>query len=99
MLSAKQRSRLSSMAQASSCLASVGRAGASEAFSAKLDELLSRHELVKVRLAGDDAETRAALVGGLAERAGCEVVRIVGKIAILYRANPDRGELRIDIGE
>jgi RNA-binding protein len=99
MLSARQRTRLSAIAQGRSCLASVGRAGASEAFVSKLGELLGRHELVKIKLAGDDSDSRAALAGDLAERTGCEVVRIVGKVAILYKANPGLGELRIDIGE
>jgi|WetSurMetagenome_2_1015567.scaffolds.fasta_scaffold341814_2 RNA-binding protein len=99
MLSARQRGRLAATAQGSSCLAAVGRAGATAAFVSRLDELLRRHELVKLRLAGDDAESRAALAGDLAARTGSEVVRIVGKVAILYRANPALGELGIDLGE
>jgi RNA-binding protein len=99
MLSSRQRSRLAAMAQGRSCLAAVGKAGATEAFASRLDELLRRHELVKLRLAGDDAQSRAALAADLAERTGSEVARIVGKVAILFRANPDLGELRIDIGE
>jgi RNA-binding protein len=99
MLSAKQRVRLSALAQEASCLASVGRAGATEAFAGRLEELLGRHELVKLRLAGDDAESRRALADDLAGRTGSEIVRIIGKVAVLFRANPALGDRRIDLDQ
>jgi len=99
MLSAKQRGRLSALAQRMTCLASVGRAGASDAFAGRLGELLARHELVKLRLAGDDGDSRRELAEDLAVRTGSEVVRIIGKVAVLYRQNPDPAARVIDLEE
>lgn len=97
MLNSKQRVRLSSLAQGLSCLASVGRSGATEAFVARLSELLSRHELVKVRLAGDDADERRSQAEDLAVRSGSELVRVLGKVAIFYRQNPIPADRTIDL--
>ncbi len=99
MLSAKQRSRLSALAQHLACYASVGRAGVTEEFVSRLSVLLDQHELVKIRLAGDEAETRRSQAEELASRTRSELVRIIGKIALLYRANPDREARKVDPGE
>ncbi len=99
MLTTKQRVRLSSLAQGLSCLASVGRAGVTDAFSSRLSELLSRHELVKLRLSGDEEDERRAQAELLAARSGSEIVRIIGKVAIFYKANPDPDARKIDLGE
>jgi RNA-binding protein len=99
MLSARQRSRLSALAQGRPCLASVGRAGATDALAGRLEELMGRHELVKLRLAGDDEDSRRELAEDLASRTRSEIVRIIGKVAVLYRANPALGEGRIDLEE
>jgi RNA-binding protein len=99
MLSAKQRGRLAAIAQGRGCLASVGRAGATEALAGRLEELLARHELVKLRLAGEDGDARRELAEELAARTASELVRIIGKVAVLYKANPDPASRAIDLEE
>jgi len=99
MLTSKQRVRLSALAQGLSCLASVGRAGVTEALSSRLTELLSQHELVKLRLSGENSGERRVQAEDLAARSGSELVRIIGKVAIFYRANPDPDARKIDPGE
>ncbi len=66
----------------------LGKAGLSDPSVAGIDEALTAHELIKVRLldhAGDRRDLAAALEG----RLGCEVVGIVGHILIVFRRNPD----------
>ncbi len=99
MLTSKQRVRLSALGQGLSCLASVGRSGLTEAFCSRLSELLARHELVKLRLSGEDAGERRAQAEDLAARTGSELVRIIGKVALFYLAHPDPGSRKIDPGE
>lgn len=67
----------------------VGAKGVTDAVVAELDLALTHHELVKVRLAGDDRETRGAGAAELARRTQAEVVQRVGKTVSLYRRNPD----------
>lgn len=98
MLSARQRSRLSSLAHESSCLASVGRGGLTEMLVSRVSVLLDQHELVKIRVSGDTAEERRMQAEDLASRTKSDLVRVIGKVALLYRANPDPDARKIDIG-
>jgi RNA-binding protein len=96
MLSSKQRGTLSSIAQTRSCLVTLGRAGMSPELVAQLSSLLERHELVKLRF-GDFKESRAETAAALAEAAGCEIVRMIGNVAIFWRRNPDPGKRSVDV--
>jgi RNA-binding protein len=96
MLSAKQRSRLSGLAQSRDCLATLGRAGASPELAERLSVLLAQHELVKLRF-GDFKESRRELAAELAERTGSELVREIGNVAVFWRRNPDPEKRKIDL--
>lgn len=67
----------------------VGQRGLSEALLRELDQALIRHELVKVRLAGEDRAARAAQLERLADASGAQVVQRIGHTATLYRRRPD----------
>jgi RNA-binding protein len=75
----------------------VGKNGMSEALVAKLRAELDAHELVKVRLAGDDREAREALARELAAASQSEWVGRIGGVALLYRAHPDPERRRIEL--
>ena len=72
----------------------VGRAGVTDAVVREVDEALEARELIKVRLSGDRDE-RARAAAAIAQRTGAEVAGRVGRIAILYRENPDPARRRI----
>jgi RNA-binding protein len=96
MLSSRQRRYLSGLAQSMDCLLTLGRAGATPELAGQLELLLLRHELVKLRF-GDFKESRRELAAALAERAGAELVRVVGYVAIFWKANSDPDQRKIDI--
>jgi len=66
----------------------LGKAGLSDAAVAGVDDALTAHELIKVRLV-DHAEDRRELAADLENRLGCEVVGIVGHVLVVFRRNPD----------
>lgn len=66
-------------------LLTVGKAGLTAAVSAALVDLLSRQELVKIRLPAGAPAERKALAAALAAAAGAECVGMVGRTALLYR--------------
>jgi RNA-binding protein len=103
MLSSKERATLASAAQKARSLASLGKAGMTEAFVARVDALLGQHELVKLRLAaGEGAEGREekrALAAALAERTKSELVTVIGNVAVLFRRNPDPDRRKVLLGE
>ena len=68
---------------------SVGNAGATKAVIAEVDRALAKHELIKVKIQGDDRELRKRIGDDLGAATDAAVVHRVGKIAILFRPKPD----------
>lgn len=66
----------------------VGRQGLSPSWLAELDAELGRHELVKVRMSSE-REERQVEVATLVGETGAALVAQVGRIAVLYRSNPE----------
>ena len=68
---------------------SVGNAGATKAVVAEVDRALAKHELIKVKIQGDDRQLRKQIGDELGAAADAAVVHRVGKIVILFRPKPD----------
>jgi RNA-binding protein len=69
----------------------VGKAGASDAFYAALDQALKDHELVKVKFDGFK-DQKKVMAPQIAERSGSHTVMRVGNVLVLYRANETEDE-------
>lgn len=95
-LTSRQRSRLRSLAHGLDPVVQVGRAGVTAAVVREVDDALAARELVKVRLAGDRDE-RAAFAAALVDASGAALAGLIGRMAILYRPNPDPGKRRIEL--
>ena len=98
MLEPRQRARLAGAAHKLDPLASLGRAGLTEAFAARLDTLLSHHELVKLRFQ-DFKERKRELSAELAERTRSELVALIGNVAVFYRPAEDPEKRKYEAGE
>ena len=95
-LTSRQRSRLRSLAHSLEPAVLVGRAGVTDAVVREVDDALEARELIKVRLSGD-REERAADAAAIAERSSAELAGQIGRIAILYRRNPDPARRKVDL--
>ena len=73
----------------------VGNKGVSESVVTEFSVALEHHELIKVRLAGDDRTERADQIGRLAERGGAELIQSIGKVATFYRRNAEAPKLAL----
>lgn len=69
----------------------IGDAGLTDAVLAEAARAISVHELIKLRVLGDDRELRAALMQRVCEALGCAPVQMIGKLLVVYRAKP-KGE-------
>ncbi len=98
MLTSKQRSMLSGIASKDCVTQALGKHGMTDAFIAKINELLVHHELVKVKFL-DFKDEKRELSEELAQRTGAELVRVIGNNAVLYRRNPDPQKRRIELPE
>ena len=67
----------------------IGNHGTSDTVMAELERALRDHELIKVRIHDIDREQRRATIATLVAASGAELVQSIGKIVVLYRANPE----------
>jgi RNA-binding protein len=63
----------------------TGGQGLTEAILAETDRALEDHELIKVRVNGEDRDERAAAMDAIAQATRSQIVQVIGKIVLLYR--------------
>jgi RNA-binding protein len=68
---------------------SIGNNGVSAAVLNELERALADHELIKVRIHDDDRERRQETATAVLAASHAELIQTIGKIIVLYRANPD----------
>lgn len=87
-LSGKDKSTLRSVGQKGPDDVRLGKEGLSEGFLTNLKTLLARKELVKLRFTELEGEERKAMAAEVAAASDAELVSVVGRTVLLYRANP-----------
>ena len=85
VLTAAQTRFLRGQAHDLKALLQVGGKGVTDALVAEVDGALEHHELIKVKLAGDDRDARAAMIDALCTRTDAALVQRIGHVAVLYR--------------
>jgi RNA-binding protein len=90
-----QKRYLRGLAHALKPVIQLGNKGITDALIAELVLALEHHELIKVRLGGDDRAERAAQIERLAAAAQAEVVQSIGKVATFYRRNDDTPKIAL----
>jgi RNA-binding protein len=88
VLSARERAHLKARAHPLEPVVQVGQAGITPELTAEVDRSLTAHELIKVRVGGDDRNRRGQLGEALAAATEAAVVDRVGKVLILWRPRP-----------
>ena len=88
-LSAIQRRDLKARAHALHPVVMIGDAGLTPAVLREIDVSLKSHELIKIRVFGDDREARTALIDDISNRLDAALVQHIGKILVIYRPRPD----------
>ncbi len=66
----------------------IGDAGLSRAVLAEADRALGAHELIKIRVLGDDRAQRQAILTEICSALGCAAVQSIGKLLVVYRPKP-----------
>lgn len=84
-LTSKQRSFLRALAHERRPVVTAGQAGVSAAVLEEIDQALSHHELVKIKLNAGDRAARLAMTRTICEETASEWVQNIGRIAIIYR--------------
>ena len=94
MLSGKQRSYLTQQSQKLKPIVYIGKNGPTESAMQAVETALLHHELLKIKFV-DMKELKKEISVAICEKAHCELVRVIGNIAIVYRENPDTRHYRL----
>jgi RNA-binding protein len=70
----------------------ISEAGLTPQVAREIDSNLKSHELIKIRVLGDDRAARAALVTAICDATGAQPVQHIGKVLVIYRPKPDDAE-------
>ncbi|MEO8040510.1 MAG: ribosome assembly RNA-binding protein YhbY [Betaproteobacteria bacterium] len=87
-LTSADRRALKARAHALDPVVIVGNHGLTPAVLNEIDVSLSGHELIKVRVAGEDRETRELILSEICAATGAEAVQSIGRILVVYREKP-----------
>ncbi len=93
-LSIQERKRLRQIGHALNPVVMIGGQGLTSGVIEEALRALHDHELIKVKIAGEDREARAAAIDALVAETSSEVVQKIGKIVLLYKkAKPQNQHL------
>lgn len=92
-LTTKQKQFLRGEAHHLNPVVLLGQHGLTDAVMAEIDLALTTHELIKVRVPGQDREDKKTIIEQISETTGAELVQTVGHIAVLYRPHPEEQRL------
>ena len=95
MLTGKQRRHLRALAHPMKPIVQVGKDGIDDGLVAAVDQALSDHELVKIKVGESSTLDRHAAAEELATKTKAEVAQIIGNIVLLYRPDPDEPTIKL----
>ncbi|NOH27454.1 ribosome assembly RNA-binding protein YhbY [Vibrio mediterranei] len=84
-LSTKQKQHLKGLAHALKPVVLLGANGLTEAVLAEVEIALDHHELIKVKVASEDRETKLLIIDAIVRETKAEKVQVIGKTLVLYR--------------
>ena len=86
-LTTKQIAHLRGMAHSLSPVVMIGNNGLTENIIKEIELNLNAHELIKIKVAGDDRDARKAMYSDICTKTSALAVHHIGKQLVVYRAN------------
>lgn len=94
-LRGKQKRFLRSQAHHLQPIFQIGKCGINEAMIVQIEEALEKRELIKVSLLQNTDEIAEDVAQVLEQAIACEVVQIIGRVLVLYKASSKEKYQRI----
>jgi RNA-binding protein len=95
MLTGKQRRHLRALAHPMKPIVQVGKGGIDDGLVAAVDQALTDHELVKIKVGEAAGLDRHAAADEIAARTRSEVAQVLGYTVLLYRPDPDEPTIKL----
>jgi len=93
LLASNQVRHLRALAHSLKPVVMLGSNGLTPAVLAEIELALAHHELIKVKLAGEDRDQRRAIADSICEQMQAANVQILGYNLIAFRAKPKDGKV------
>ncbi len=90
-LTPTQRQFLKGLAHNRQPVAMIGDKGLTDAVLKEIDRALTSHELIKVKAASDERDTREAWLAEVCAKLSAAPVQRIGKILVIYRPSEKLG--------
>lgn len=93
-LSNKQKQYLKGLAHSLKPVVQLGGNGLTEGVLAEIDNALSHHELIKVKVPTDDREEKSLIMDAIIRETGALKLQVIGHVLIMFRQSDEK---KIDI--
>ncbi|NLJ11812.1 ribosome assembly RNA-binding protein YhbY [Denitrificimonas caeni] len=87
-LTQEQKKQFKSIGHHLKPIVTVADNGLTEGVLAELDRALHDHELIKIQLRLAERDDRKAIIDELCQKSSSVLVQSIGKVALIYRKNP-----------
>ncbi|MGY8524107.1 YhbY family RNA-binding protein [Paracidovorax citrulli] len=85
-----QRSELRSRAHGLNPVVMIGAEGLTRSVLAEIDRSLAAHDLIKIRVFGDDRESRIEIYEAICDQLHAAPIQHIGKLLVIWRPGPAR---------
>jgi putative YhbY family RNA-binding protein len=89
-LTPRERSALRASAHRLDPVVMIGDGGLTPAVLQEVDRSLEAHELIKIRVSGDDRDARDGILRRICEELDAAPVQHIGKILVVYRQKSEK---------
>ncbi|CAJ0994717.1 RNA-binding protein YhbY [Sodalis praecaptivus] len=89
-LNNNQKQHLKGLAHALKPVVMLGNNGLTEGVLAEIEQALEHHELIKVKIAAEERETKTLIADAIVRESGASKVQVIGNILVLYRPAAER---------
>ncbi|CAM5223911.1 ribosome assembly RNA-binding protein YhbY [Alishewanella longhuensis] len=89
-LTNKQKQFLKSKAHDLKPVILLGGNGLTEGVVAEIENALNHHELIKIKVPGEDREQKVLIMDAIIRETKAEKVQVIGKILVLFRQTEDK---------
>jgi len=95
VLTGKQRRHLRALGHKLTPVVQVGKDGIDEGLVKAIDQALTDHELIKIKVGENAGLDRQDAAEAIASKTKSEVAQVLGNTVLLYRAHPDEPAIEL----
>ncbi|MEG3133279.1 ribosome assembly RNA-binding protein YhbY [Rouxiella sp. T17] len=88
-LNNKQKQYLKGLAHPLKPVVMLGNNGLTEGVLAEIDQALQHHELIKVKIAAEERETKSLIADAIVRETKAINVQVIGNMLVLYRPSTE----------